>query len=341
MAEIVAFPPRPSEGTRKYNTLLIYYLSGFLFDRLASTDPNAYTGTSHKHSTIYIGNNILGGGEWKRVSLVMFTVFVDDSGTAKDQPVATAGAVVIPALQIPALDRTWESFRAKYGFTSFHSSVCAARNYKTEFGQWDDGKMKTAFARARQITKKYASAAFSFSVCKDDFDVEAPAEWRKSGGENHYTWAFRTLMHHLIRWHGDRRIQTPFEFVFDWAEGRDKEEIEMLMGQFDDLWPDKFEGHFAFKRSKDIPGLQCADLLAWTCYGISRLAFKKTPMLPIAEESYADFSRHLEGKWLKSLTFRREALREAIASDLSDPDSQKARAEWYAKWIAKRRTKSQ
>ena len=193
------------------------------------------------------------GGKWKEVLLVMFTVFVDDSGTAKDQPVTVAAALIVPSLQIPAIDRIWDSFRSKYGFTDFHSSVCAAKNYKTEFAKWDDAKVEGAFARARQITKKYASAAFSFAVCKDDFDAEAPSEWRKSGGENHYTWAFRTLMHHLIRWHRKRHIQTPLEFMFDWAEGRDKEEIEMLMDQFDDLWPEKFNGHYAFKKRKDSP----------------------------------------------------------------------------------------
>lgn len=267
----------------------------------------------------------------------MFTVFVDDSGTAKDQPVATAGALIIPALQIAPLDRAWESFRAKYGFTDFHSSVCAARNYKTEFGKWDDQKVQQAFARARQITKKYASAAFSFAVCKDDFDAEAPAEWRMSGGENHYTWAFRTLMHHLINWHGERHIQTPFEFIFDWAEGRDRDEINMLMSQFDTLHPNKFEGHFTFKKRKDIPALQCADVLAWTCSAASRFAFKKTPMLPIAEESFSDFRTYRDRNWLKALTFERSALRQAIASDLADSESQKTRSAWYANYTANKK----
>ncbi len=267
----------------------------------------------------------------------MFTVFIDDSGTARSQPVAIAGALIVPALQIPALDRAWDSFRSKYGFTDFHSSVCVARNPKTEFANWGDVKVEDAFARVRQITKKYASAAFSFAVCKDDFDAEAPSEWRKSGGENHYTWAFRTLMHHLIRWHSKRRIQTPFEFMFDWAQGRDKEEIEMLMDQFDVLQPEKFNGHYVFKKRKDIPGLQCADVLAWTCYGVSRFAFKGTPIPPIAKESYTDFSHYRDGSWLRVLTFKRSALRSAIASDLADPESQKTRADWYAKWAQKRK----
>jgi hypothetical protein len=55
LAEIVAFPPRPNEGTRQYNTSLIYYIHGFMLDRLASTDPHAYPETSRKDSIIYTG----------------------------------------------------------------------------------------------------------------------------------------------------------------------------------------------------------------------------------------------------------------------------------------------
>jgi len=55
LAETVAFPPRPNEGTRQYITYLIYYLHDCLLNRLAFTDPHAYPGTSQKDSIIYIG----------------------------------------------------------------------------------------------------------------------------------------------------------------------------------------------------------------------------------------------------------------------------------------------
>jgi hypothetical protein len=248
----------------------------------------------------------------------MFTVFVDDSGTAPDQPVAIAGALIIPARQIPALERDWEAFRSKFGFTFFHSAECAARNYKSEFSRWDGAKVQKAFMRARQIIKKRTSAACFFAVHKADFDAVGPIEWCKPGGQNHYTSAFCILLHWLMRWHGDRRIGPVFEFVFDRAEGREKEEIEMLMAQYDALCPGLFLDHYSFRDKKNVPGLQCADILAWTGYGMAKLAFRNVPVNKIAEESFTDFSRHLNGNWLNAMTIRKEALRDALKLDIAD-----------------------
>jgi hypothetical protein len=243
----------------------------------------------------------------------MFTVFVDDSGTAPDQPVAIAGALIIPARQILSLERDWEAFRSKFDFTFFHSSECAARNNKSEFANWDEGKVQKAFMRARQIIKKRTSAACVFAVHKEDFDAVAPAEWYEVGGQNHYISAFRILLTWLMKWHGDRKIAPLFEFVFDRAEGKDKKDIEMLMAQYDALAPGLFLGHYSFRDKKDVPGLQCADILAWTGYGMARLAFRSVPINKIADESFYDFSEYLSGNWMNALSITKEALRDAFA----------------------------
>jgi Protein of unknown function (DUF3800) len=276
------------------------------------------------------------GGKWKEVTLVMFTVFVDDSGTAPDQPVAIAGALIIPAIQIPNLEADWAAFGARDGFTYFHSSECAAKNYKSQFAKWDDAKVEKAFERARRIIKKRTSRAFAFAVHKEDFDAEAPAEYREVGGENHYTWALRTLLNVLVQWHREREIIPPFEFVFDWAEGIVREEIEMLMAQFESIFPGMFEGHYSFRKKQDVPGLQCADVLAWTYYGTARQVFRKVPMNAIAKNSFIDFSSHQNRQWLNALTFERKALREAIAFDMADTSSMQARAQWFREWKASR-----
>jgi len=275
------------------------------------------------------------GSKWKEVTLVMFTVFVDDSGTAPDQPVAIAGALIVPAIQISNLENDWGSFRGKFGFTKyFHSSECAAKNPKSEFANWDDVKVEKAFERARQIIKKRSSRAFAFAVHKEDFDAEAPAEYRKVGGENHYTWALRTLLNVLTQWHKEKSVGAPFEFVFDWTEGVVKEEIEMLMAQFESIFPGMFEGHYSFRYKKDVPGLQCADILAWSYYGAARRVFRKVPMNAFAQASFIDFSAHQERQWLNALAFERNNLRDAIARDMADPETMKARREWFEEWKA-------
>ncbi|MGA2992930.1 MAG: DUF3800 domain-containing protein [Candidatus Korobacteraceae bacterium] len=264
----------------------------------------------------------------------MFTVYVDDSGTSPAQQIAVSGALIIPALRIRALDSSWKSFTDKYEFADFHASECAALNPKSYPG-WTQEKVRKVFSRARQITKQHSSKAFSFTIHKEDFDSLAPAEWLEVGGDNHYTWAFRTLLNQMVHWHRERNISAPFEFVFDHAEGRDRKEIEMLMAQFESIYPGRFEGHYSFRKRKDVPGLQCADLLAWTCFAMSRLKFRNVPMNEIAKESFSDFSKHPDPHWMDALTYEREALRTAISLDRSDVKAEQIRREWHRNYISK------
>jgi len=265
----------------------------------------------------------------------MFTVYVDDSGTAPDQSVAVAGVLIIPVKQITALDKEWENFKDKCGFSDLHASECAALNQKSYPG-WDDPKVSRVFRRARQITEKYASKAFSFSVYKDEFDPVVPSEWRETGGDNHYTWGIRNLMHALVRWHRAHQISVPFDFVFDNAEGGDRLEIEMLMAQFESVCPGDFVDHYQFRRRKAVPALQCADLLAWTSYQISR-GLRGGQSSSHAMDCARDYRRHQAGEWWEAQTFSQEDLKLVIAEDQKDPEKEKYRRAWHAAYMATKR----
>jgi hypothetical protein len=267
----------------------------------------------------------------------MFTVYVDDSGSSPTQPVAVAAALIVPAKQIPSLESNWRAFSEKHRFSDFHSSVCVAKNKRSDFANWSDEQVEGAFYRARQIIKQRASKAFSFTIHKADFDAEAPPEWRRVGGKNHYTWALRTLVNVLVTWHGQRRIETPFEFVFDQAGKWEKVEIGMLMSQFESVLPGRFEDHYSFKERPDVPGLQAADIVAWTCFAMSRLKFRDVPMPNVARDSFRDFSSYRNREWLDALTHERQDLRQAIALDLADTAGEQQRREWYSQWVESRR----
>lgn len=277
------------------------------------------------------------GSKWREVNLIMFTAYVDDSGTASTQPVASAGILIVPAIQIPQLENDWESFKQEFDFNCFHSSECAAQNYKSEFGKWDGEKVKRAFTKVRRIIKKRTSKAFSFAIHKDDFDAEAPAHWKETGGRNHYTWAMRSVLHQLIRWCNGNSLKAPLEFVFDWAEDNDKLEIEMLMAQFDSTYPGKFIGHYSFRRRCLVPALQCADVLAWSSSAFGRFAFRGTPLLPLAEECILDFITYEDEKWLSALSFTRESLRQTAQMDDPTGKAESERKEWLAKWLESRK----
>lgn len=272
------------------------------------------------------------GSRWKEVNLAMFTIYVDDSGTDPNQKLAVASALIVPAIQIPRIDSLWQSFRKKEGFNYLHAAEIATRYRKEQFAGWDDAKARHVFHRARQITMKHSSAAYVFAIDKKTFDREAPPDWKGPGGENHYTWAFRTLLHQLINWHRNHNLTGPYEFVFDNATGKDRDEIEMLMSQFDLEYPGWLEGHYSFRCKANVPCLQAADILAWTSYSLGLSFFFGSPQNQFALESMQDFRAYREGEWLTYLTYDQTRFREVVAADISDSEGTRKRAEWHTKW---------
>ena len=168
----------------------------------------------------------------------MFSVYIDDSGTDPNQRAAIATAFVVPAAQIIPLEREWDNLKKKYGFSDFHTSEMVARNYKSDFADWDETKQKKVFQRVREISKKYGirAAAVSFAVNKVDYDNLVPLEYRNYFG-GHYTWAIRHGINFLEAWRQSRNI-APFEYVFDWAEPGSIEriEIETVMAQAESIY---------------------------------------------------------------------------------------------------------
>jgi uncharacterized protein DUF3800 len=275
------------------------------------------------------------GSKWKEVTLVVFTVYVDDSGTSPSQKLAVASALIIPAIRIPRIDQLWDGFRAKHGFRYIHASEMASPHRKEQYADWPDDKVDQVLARARRIIRANSTAGYAFVVDKKMFNSSTPTQWRAEGGQNHYTWALRTLLQVLIRWHGERKLATPFEWVFDNAVGRDRDEIEMLMAQFDSLHPGRFEGHYSFRCKANVPCLQGADILAWSTYSMACETFFGTPRAnPFAERSLQDWRGRLNDEWLMVRTYDEKALQLAIEDDERDPSATRERTAWYRKWSA-------
>jgi hypothetical protein len=266
----------------------------------------------------------------------MFTVYIDDSGTDPKQPTAIAAALIVPAKQIPALDRDWAVFGATFGFGDFHASDCAARNPHSAFGEWGDEKVSRAFRRARQIMKRRASKALTVTLHKKDFDAEVPQEWLDvGGGENHFTWAFRELLYKTVKWGDERNISASFEYIFDWAGKNERVEIDMVMAQFESARPGRYEGRFSFRKRQEVPGLQCVDLLAWTIFSLSRSLVQQLPTRGIADESFRDFTFQSNNpEWLVASGHTRETMRAAIARDRANAEAEHRRREWYRNYEA-------
>jgi hypothetical protein len=255
------------------------------------------------------------GMRWKQVQLVMFTVYVDDSGSSKDQKVAIASALIIPAAKIAHLDSQWAAAKVKHGFSDFHTSEFVARNPYSDFAGWNDSKHRKVFERVRQITKNHGARAISVAVNKSDYEEVMSKDFRLSVGGNHYTWAVHHLMSHLWDWKIKQKQSPPFEFVFDWMESGSWErmEIETTMARIEcavQEWGKAGEfSNYSFRHRKDVPGLESADLIAWTSFQTARLAFYDVPVSDFGSIA----GRYFEGilgadGWLKAVTVRRPHL---------------------------------
>jgi hypothetical protein len=265
------------------------------------------------------------GIHWRKVYLAMFTVYIDDSGTAPEQKVAIASAFVIPARQINALEREWENLKKKERFSDFHTSEMVYRNPRSEFANWDSEKQQRVFHRVREISKKYGvgpSGAVSFSINKADHDAIVPNFLRSELG-NHYTAAVRQLTTMVDGWRLSKKLP-PLEYVFDWMGERNdprRIEIETAMQQ-SDRYTDVFHGrkgdfsNYSFRRRTDIPGLQCVDAIGWTCYQQALLTFSDKPMHPLAKIAWRDYGGELGPQgWLQAFMIIQDKLREWVSDE--------------------------
>lgn len=277
------------------------------------------------------------GKSWKNVPLVMFNVYLDDSGTSPIQRVAICSALIIPGRRIVALENEWNRLTEKEGFGDFHSSPCASANSESQFADWKDDKIKRVFSRVAQISTKYGVKAFSWAIQKQDSDECIPSEWKEHGGSDHYTWAVRRVLYLIRDWFESRGPFIPPEYIFDWIEDKSaKEEVERVMAQEESGHPGEYEGHYGFKKRREIPGLQCADLLAWSCFQMGRFLFENTPVPIRASESLHLFgSRRSDPYWLEMQTNTREQLLEIVARNERDIEGQSRRRAWFEKYKAK------
>lgn len=259
------------------------------------------------------------GKWWKEVLLAMFTIYVDDSGTAPEQKIAIASALIVPAKRIVSFDREWDALKKEEGFSCLHTAEFAYLNSHSEFANWGDIKQHRVATRISHLAKKYGMRAFSFAVNKDDYDSVVPieCELRELCGKYHYTWAIRHTLKFVDEWAKINSPQHPLEYVFDWMKktGKEKEkrdEIEAAMSQAE--WiaglqgrPGSFE-HYSFRKRCELAPLQCADVLAWTCYQHALLEFRDKAMHSIAQKFCQDFARYRGKTWLTPVTVTRANL---------------------------------
>jgi Protein of unknown function (DUF3800) len=265
----------------------------------------------------------------------MFTAYIDDSGSDPNQAVANATVLIIPAARIIALEREWNTLKAKEGFSEFHTSEFIARNPKSDFANWTDQKQEQVFRRVRDISKKYTVQAMSFTVYKKDYDEVVPESYRRDCGSFHYTWAIRQMLSHTEQWR--RKYETPpLEYVFSWMGEKRKnprrQEIEDVMDQAEESAKETGHAgayaHWSFRPATDVPGLQCVDALAWCVYQYGLLVYCQKPMNNKALIAWEDFTKYMGGRWGFDVTITRKSLKEWVDKEMADGISIRKFAAW-------------
>lgn len=278
----------------------------------------------------------LWGRRWKEKTVANFTVYLDDSGTAPEHPIAIAGAFIIPAKKIIALETEWVRFTKANGFSDFHAAACAAvRSKDKQYKGWDDTKKRRVFTRVRQLCKKFGVKAYGWAVYKQTYDQVVPESFRRYGG-GHYTWAVRHVVNRIEEWRLARKIKEPLQFIFDWEEigSPDREEIDDIMGQFSEYLGKNIQHSFQCREA--VPTLQCADLIAWLSFQLALNNFHQKPLNPIADECINDFENYypsgrvpVNKRWFAVAAVQRRQLQDWIGKEMKDGKSLERFKDWY------------
>ena len=269
-----------------------------------------------KDSSVEHALLLISGGRLSGVTLALFNVYIDDSGTAPSQRIAVASALIIPARRVVHLESEWKKFRAKYEISDFHASECVACNPKSQFSSWGSAKVRAAVADVRRMTMKYAVKAISFAVTKKDYDEEMPDDLKAVAGKYHYTWAIHHVLQLIRVWKAREKSRTRLEYAFDNLKDAPRREVDRAMSQEEINHPGHYEGHYFFRIRKEWAALQCVDLLAWSSFNAARLTFENAPINPVAKETMRAYRARGLG-WLDAKAVSRANLRKSIQEALA------------------------
>ena len=139
-----------------------------------------------------------------------------------------------------------------------------------------------------------------------------PTSKRFDWAQDHYAYAIRRVLRFVWKWSGDSESRNRLEYVFDSGSKKVEVEISRVLHMEESVRPGTLAGHFLFGKRQEWAGLQCADVVAWTCYCRARNFFEGTPMNRYAERGINELGSFRNGEWLTGVWTTREHLRESI-----------------------------
>ena len=257
------------------------------------------------------------GSLWRKRFIVMFTLYIDDSGTAQDQPIAIAAGVLIPAIRLELFEREWTRFLEKEDIAKdgFHSSECFYRNPHSTFADWTDERVERAFERVFQMFQKYAVKAFCIATYKKDYDELMPGDMRLGVSKNHFVWALSSILGLSYDWATKRSV--PMEYVFDLTDKETKRDITEAIDYSAEPeigYGDHYTAHHSFRSRKLVPGLQVADFFAWHCYQAAHESITGRPVPDLVNGIWNKMLPDISGELEQSRIVIQRLSREGLAA---------------------------
>lgn len=253
----------------------------------------------------------------------MFSIYIDDSGSAPEHKFAIAAGIVFPSHRVEAFEREWNAFLEKEGARELHASECVAHNPHSDFADWDDDQSKGVLLRAQQIIFKYSVKAFAIGLHKQDYNEAVPKEMWLSVSRSHYVWALSSVLGLSYDWASEHT--TTMEYVFDTASKEEKRDIQEAVDYSEAIYSGHFSGHHSFRSRKETPGLQAADLFAWVNYQAACDTRFRIPIKPAAEKLWLRFFLRQEQNWCTIQSLNREGLEMWVKKTHESPEDLRLR----------------
>jgi Protein of unknown function (DUF3800) len=257
----------------------------------------------------------------------VFSIYIDDSGSAPEHRFAIAAGIVFPAKRLEAFQSEWDTLLDKEGIQELHASECVAHNPHSDFADWDNGRSERVLLRAQEIIFKYSVRAFSVGIHKQDYNEVVPKEMWLSVSQSHYVWGLSSVLGMSYDWASKQSAQ--MEYVFDNASKEEKRDIQEAIDYSEAIYSGHFSGHQSFRSRKEVPGLQAADLYAWVNYQAACDTRFGIPIKPAAEKLWFRFILKDKKKWCTIQSLNRAGLERWVKKTYGSPEDLRLREYKY------------
>jgi hypothetical protein len=203
--------------------------------------------------------------------MAMFSFYCDDSGTHEESPVAVAACLISSVDKWTEFQKSWCEVNKAENFGVFHMADFENSYEQFSAQEWrDENKKQRTLSRLIGAIRTNVQTGMAVAVVKSDYDKVIPPDIRDRFklGKNHYTFAIRTCLGHVLRWRKEHGYTQPMTYVFD-RMGKGKGEINAMFesaltgqdlalrdfGIYKDCW--------SFADKDGIAQLQGADICAW------------------------------------------------------------------------------